>query len=376
MHFNRQRANKLFKKRARLKKKINLIFSFLFYKKEMSKTPSTASVGAQKQSNSPGFDAKPPNNRNQLIQGPFSVEDDEYSDPDILYSEEDAEEDQFDEDQTLFIPDIDQRKICQPIYCPLIAEKIILNSQAMEQDLGLSTEIFRQVQPHLSPSQHEIALIWIVRAYSLFKFREDESLFKSIYLLDMLLCRMPIAFNDLQLMSIVCIWISCKVESNLHIPISSLCMICSNQLTDAQIKAAEPVIVTELNCNLNPPTPLFYIPRFLEAIDADENLSNVAYFFIDVSLVYHEFLDYSPTVIAVSSVCGSKLCMNEFCPTPRLFGYAHVNDKEKIRQCICLLFTHANAIIHQNKSAIKDRFKGDVSLLYEINLDTSIVSQL
>ena len=342
----------------------------------MSETPSTASVGVQKQSNSPDFDIKQPNTANGVINVSRCDSDDEYSDPDTIYdSEEEDEEDEFDEDPTLFIPDIDQRKISQSIYCPLIAEKIILNSQATEKDLGISTEMFQRVQENLTGSQHEIALIWIVRAYSLFKFRDDEDLYKSIYLLNMLLCRMPVVFNDLQLMSIVCIWIACKVESNLHIPISSLRMICPN-LTDAQIKTAEPLIVTKLNCNLSPVTPLFYIQRFLEAIDADENLSNVAYFFIDVSLVYHDFLDYSPTVIAVSSVCGSKLCMNEFCPTPRLFGYAHVSDKEKIRQCITLLFTHANAIIHQNKSAIKDRFKGDPSLLLEINLDPSLISQL
>ena len=343
----------------------------------MSETPST-SVGVKKMSNSPDVDTKTSDIKRSTIQLSHTLSDHEYSDPDFDSTSEidDEEEDQFDEDMTLFIPDIDQRNISSPLYCPLIAEKIILNSQQMEQDLGISTEIFQQTQPYLTDQQHELALTWIVRAYLLFKFREDESLFKSIYLLNMLLCRMTITFNDLQLMSIVCIWIACKVESNLHIPLSSLCMLCSNQLTEEQIKAAEPVIVTELKCNLNPVTPLFYIQRFLDAIDADESLTSVAYFFIDVSLIYHEFLDFSPTIIAVSSVCGSKICMNEFCPTPRLLGYAHVEDKEPIKKCIESLFRHANDIIHQNKSFIKDRFKGDASILNELNLDLSLISQI
>ena len=55
------------------------------------------------------------------------AEDDEYSDPDISYEEE--EEDSTDDDMSLYIPDVDQRNIGMPQYVPMIAEKIIKNSQ-------------------------------------------------------------------------------------------------------------------------------------------------------------------------------------------------------------------------------------------------------
>lgn len=295
------------------------------------------------------------------------AEDDEYSDPDISYEEE--EEDSTDDDMSLYIPDVDQRNIGMPQYVPMIAEKIIKNSQTHEESLGLSTAAFNSVQHELNQQQHELALIWIVRACSLFKLKEDESLYKAAYMLNEVLCRQDIPFNKLQLISIACIWISCKVEDNVHIPLSSLCLICSNQFTEQQIREVEPIIVTTLNCDLNPETPLFFIQRFLNAIDADENISSIAHFFLDVALVHHEFLDFSPTVIAVSAVCAAKLSLIEYCPIKRLLGYSHLDNNDEITRCGKIIFQKARNIILQKSSPIKDRFVGNPLMLEDLNLD-------
>ncbi|EAY14164.1 Cyclin, N-terminal domain containing protein [Trichomonas vaginalis G3] len=302
-----------------------------------------------------------------------SQEEYEYSDPDL---EDYDEEDQFEEDSTLFIPDIDQRKIGDPKYVPMIAEKIIRNCQAIEMRMTLSTSRFSEIQTNLTAQHHELALSWIMKAFSLFKLKVDESLYKSIYYLNILLCSTPIDFSDLQLMSVVCIWIACKVEDNLHIPLSNLVMVCSKQLTEEQIKTTEPFVVNTLNCDLNPVTPLFYIHRFLDAIDADEDLSAIANLFMDLSLLSHEFLDYTPTVIAVSSVCIAKLTMNEFCPTPRLLNYSHITDVNQVRNC-CSLMVEKMALARNNlKYTVWERFHGNMDIVNDLILDPEIVNQL
>lgn len=301
------------------------------------------------------------------------VDEYEYSDP---YFDDDEEEENFDEDNSLFIPDIDQRNIDEPRYVPLIAEKIVRNCQQIESQMNISTEKFAQIQTNLTPQHHELALAWIVRAFSLFKLNVDESLYKSIYYLNKLLCTKDVPFTDLQLISVVCIWIACKVEDNIHIPLNNLVLVCSNNITESQIKTTEPIVVSELECNLNPITPLFYIRRFLDAIDADEDICTVANLFMDISLLYHEFLNFTPTVIAVSAVCVAKLTMNEFCPTPRLLNYSHIADVSHIKECCASMIDRMSSAKGNLKCALWERFKGDFSLINDLILDRAIINQL
>lgn len=316
---------------------------------------SNQSISADVKDNGSGQDKGKSVKKYDEVEGEDVENEEQESDYSEFESQESYEEDKFDEDPTLFIPDVDQRNIGLPQYVPMIAERCVIAAQSSTDYLNISTELFSKAQSTLTSKEHELALQWMIRAFFAFHF-PIEALYQGVFFLNTFLCKNNVDYDELQLVSTVCLFLAFKMERNISLPLSSICALCNNKITEQQIMLTEPKIILCCDCIVQTYSQIYYIKRFLSSIDCEDSLGEVAYFFSLVALSLHVVINFAPTVVALSCVILAKICMNEFCPIQRLINFSHLKEVTDINSSCRLIMNHAEFIITRKYGAVYEQY--------------------
>jgi hypothetical protein len=248
--------------------------------------------GARPQAHSCDSD-KPPR---VLVVNPDIVDSgDEYSDPksDLDFS------DGFDARDHSSLP--------HPV-CTALAEASALTRPASG---------FQQLQTEITDVFRLVVIDWLFRV--VVKVGLHRVTFaNAVHLLDTVFSEVPIAKDQIQLVAVVCLWISTKVEETVPSSIEIFMAVCQGQFTAEAFRQKELEVVGLLGCRLDFSTAQFYLLPFLAEIDKTECQSQVQ-FWLDVSLYEYGFIELPAPLVVVASICS---VLGEQCPFARLCAAA------------------------------------------------------
>lgn len=173
-------------------------------------------------------------------------------------------------------------------------------------------------EEHFMPkeSQHSIDQVkrfsmvdWIARVSDELALTDD-SLYHCITLYDRICKAKNISGSDSQLYIATALWISTKLEETLTPAVSDFVYLCGEEYTEDDFIECESKFCEALNFELVSPTPYEYLISLLEDIK-DEEIASFAKMFLRIASFHHEYSMYKPSVIALSCIYLSALCLGK-----------------------------------------------------------------
>jgi hypothetical protein len=300
---------------------------------------------------------------NQAAEPVMEMED-EYSDPEFDYEESDDMEDESEE----FL-DIDLRNMSNPSKCARYAERICLLAKKEQRFLiGVREKILElQDQDVIRGREQMIGRLICVQQ----RVQMDmETLFQAITLFNIALSKAKINLEELEPFAMTCLWMAEKLWERNILTLDDLCVLVSSGFKGEDFMRCERQILNLLDMRLGYPTINLFLQRFFEVIDAEEDIIIVSNFFSEASLISLDLLDFTPELVAISSVCMGKICLGEFCPTKRLMAYGHLESLDSIRTCSEKLLECGKKAHGDEKNAVWRKYEAfEMVQQMEISID-------
>ncbi|KAJ5047767.1 cyclin-like protein [Bipolaris maydis] len=146
-----------------------------------------------------------------------------------------------------------------------------------------------------------IVIDWIMGVHQNFKF-SPETLFLAVNLLDRFLASREIRIENLQLAGITAFLIASKYEESLNERILDECLdMTENAYTRENFMEAEKSMLKTLDYNLGWPGPLSFLRRINKADDYDDEIRNMAKYFLEVATLDKQFADCIPSFLSAGA---------------------------------------------------------------------------
>ena len=245
------------------------------------------------------------------IEGDF-----EYSDPEI----EEEEEESDDDIEMMF--ELDRNNLNKIGRVAKYADKIF---QIDQKDSTLDQISADKINSFYTTSIEELRknvvtwIIYIAQDYSML----SNTWYQAVEYFDTLLSSIKIPRKEMHIAGLTCLWMSAKMEERSIPKLSDLAAYFDASIATENFVNYEKKILEAIDFQLSMPTPKLYLRRYLDVIDAEENVLKVANFFCEISLWELSFHNFHPDILALSSVVLGKLCIGEYCPIDMLLTYSH-----------------------------------------------------
>ena len=281
-----------------------------------------------------------------------SSSDDEYSDPEFLDSSscEEEQEDAKIESST---------------------ELILKQSIQEETALKISTARFLEVQKEIIPRHREVAVKWLIKLNYEFGYPSD-TLHNAIVLFDLLTQTVNMPKDKIQLYAIVCYFVSAKMDVGVvtKLTVEKINEKTGQNFTAPQFAQTEMEIIQACNFKLSYPTVKFFQRVFHDELkDCDACVYELSTFFVEVALIKFDFMDFQPSLIALSAFIFSGLCLGIPTSTPLSQKALQFYKQESIINCITKIREHASSIIQTWSKSESSHIQ---SLFQRINMDVDI----
>lgn len=296
----------------------------------------------------------------------------EYSDPETDYFS-DADE-AYEE-----ILEVDARNLNKPEHLAKYAEAIFTIAKDEIQLIpSTSPDQFTSIQHDLTPVMYEVAVKWLFLIQQEYAMSSD-TLFSAATLLNTVLSRQPVPKERIQLITVTCFWIACKMEERAVPKLEQLVVMCKNSYSGADFVRCERELMTVLDFRFNYPTSKLFMRRFLEIADVDHDVTEVSCFFCDVSLLILEMWRYPPDLIALACSCLGMLCLGQMCPTRKLCSHGCIQDIKQVRDCARLLLNYAKNVMQEGmRHFMFKRYTSEVlsQAITKMNLADSLIAYI
>jgi hypothetical protein len=196
--------------------------------------------------------------------------------------------------------------------------------------------------------------------------------------LDGELAQRTIPFEEPPLVTATCFSMATKFPERSIRLIADLARECRNQYDREAFLRCERQITVDLKPRLSLSTAPLFLVRFLDSIQAGEDIVWVANFFCDLSLLPIELVGFPQDIMALASVCLAKLTLGEVGTVSILMMNGHITELEPTWQCAMLLLAHAAQIQNQPSHILFQRCSGgrQSELVAQLNLGQDILTRL
>jgi hypothetical protein len=158
-----------------------------------------------------------------------------------------------------------------------------------------------EIQPDFSPSRRELAVHRIIELNYHFQLSSD-ALYNAVCYFDIVLSRIPVAPDALELTAAVCYWLSSKVDMRHQLTVERVSGAIGKAFTIESFKIMEMAILNALGFQLSFPTAKMFMRRILAKSSATNDVFHVANLLVEVALMKFKFVDVRPSVVAVSAI--------------------------------------------------------------------------
>jgi len=256
------------------------------------------------------------------------------------------------------VKDIDVKDQQNEYNCSTYVNQIYNNLRRQEDKYRPT--LYMPEQKELNPKMRGILIDWLVEVSEEYDL-DSETLFLAVNYLDRFLSKEKVMRGKLQLLGIVCMLLAAKYEEVYPPAVEEFVYISDNTYTKEEIFEMEVFVLNTLKFNLSPPTTKTYLHRYLKAVDADDKVTALASYLSELSLVEYQFINHSPSSIALSSVIVALHTLGRPFSRETLefyAGYTKESFTKDIQLVSCVRDLHnLFANIHQSPfTAVKDKY--------------------
>ncbi|KAM0855591.1 hypothetical protein ACQ4PT_049662 [Festuca glaucescens] len=170
-----------------------------------------------------------------------------------------------------------------------------------------------------------------------------DTLYLTVYLIDIFLSRKYIERQKLQLLGITSMLIASKYEEICAPRVEEFCFITDNTYTKAEVLKMECQVLNDLGFHLSVPTTKTFLRRFLRAAQASHKAPSVtlgylANYLAELTLTDYSFLRFLPSVVAASAVFLARWTLDQS-DLPWNYTLEHYTSYKSsdIQMCVCAL---------------------------------------
>ncbi|KAM7483707.1 hypothetical protein LguiB_008290 [Lonicera macranthoides] len=208
--------------------------------------------------------------------------------------------------------DSDQK---DPQLCSIYAIDIYRNLRVAELMRRPHSTFMETAQRDITQSMRGILVDWLVEVCQEYKLVPD-TLYLTVYLIDLFLSQYYIERQKLQLLGITCMLIASKYEEICAPRVEEFCFITDNTYTKEEVLKMETQVLNKLGFQLSAPTAKSFLRRFLHAAQASYKSPSLELEFLgnylaELSLVDYGFLKFIPSMVAASAVFLARWTMDQ-----------------------------------------------------------------
>ena len=268
-------------------------------------TGSTASQQSIKEENAE--DEKPPQKKTSVVveiakRVAVEVHEDPLTEPleDIAV----AKQEFTDED----VPDLDAEDANDPL---MVADYVVEIFEYL-RDLETATMPNPHYMDHQESLRWELRGVlvdWLIEVHTRFHL-VPETIFLAVNIVDRFLSTKIVELDRLQLVGITAMFIASKYEEVLSPHIHNFKHVADDGFSEEEILKAERYVLAALNYDLSYPNPLNFLRRISKADNYDIQCRTLAKYFLEISLLDHRFMKYTPSHIAAASMYLARLVLD------------------------------------------------------------------
>ncbi|XP_066557393.1 G2/mitotic-specific cyclin-B2 isoform X2 [Amia ocellicauda] len=220
-------------------------------------------------------------------------------------------------DTLLNVEDIDAFDAEQPQLCAEYVKDIYVYLRQIEVQQSVRPKYLEDCE--INARMRAILVDWLIQVHSRFHLLQ-ETLYMTVAILDRFLQVQEISRKKLQLVGVTAMFIAAKYEEMYAPAIGDFVYITDDAFSKAQIREMEMLVLKELNFQLGRPLPLHFLRRASKAGNADAEKHTLAKYFMELTLMDYDMVQYHPSEIAAAALNlsqtlldGSKWSMTQRC---------------------------------------------------------------
>lgn len=285
------------------------------------------------------------------------LDDSEYSDPELEYSDDDVVYKEGNDEEDDEITSI---------------EMMVNTARKEEAEVPISCNLFTAMQKEITPSNRENVVKWLIQLNYYFQLTNDV-LFNAVSYIDILLCSKTIKKKDISVYAAVCYWVSSKVDTRAQPSVQEFNEASGFQFTNELFKKTEIELIKLLKFKLHYSTTKFFMRQYQDEFYAseDQKVIDFSRFLSELSILKFDFLDYRASTIATSIMIIAFSAFGHIASAIDIAvkELSYNTDREIIKKCIELLKKHAQKLMSENKDP---KSRGMKELFDKVNMDFDV----
>ncbi|KAG9119152.1 G2/mitotic-specific cyclin [Ceratobasidium sp. 392] len=175
---------------------------------------------------------------------------------------------------------------------------------------NMPSSTYMNSQQELDWNMRGILMDWLIQVHARFKML-PETLFLATNIIDRFLSLRIVSLIKLQLVGITALFIASKYEEIMAPSVTHFLQISDSEYTEQEILQAEKYVLRTLGWELSYPSPMTWLRRASKADSYDLQTRTLAKFFIEISIVEHRLIKYTPSMLAAAALWLSRLMMEK-----------------------------------------------------------------
>ncbi len=215
------------------------------------------------------------------------------------------------------VADLDAEDHDDPLMVAEYVVEIFEYLQNLEQTTMPNPD-YMDHQEHLEWHLRGVLVDWLIEVHTRFHLL-PETLFLAVNIIDRFLSTRVVELDKLQLVGITAMFIASKYEEVLSPHVQNFKHVADDGFSEEEILKAERFVLSALNYDLSYPNPMNFLRRISKADNYDIQTRTLGKYLLEISLLDHRFMKYSPSQIAAASMYLARLILErgEWVSRPR-----------------------------------------------------------
>ncbi|KAJ2832633.1 G2/mitotic-specific cyclin [Coemansia furcata] len=193
-------------------------------------------------------------------------------------------------------------------------------------------------QKELTWEMRRVLVNWIVETHDQLRML-PETLFLAINILDRFLSKRQVAVGKFQLVGLTALMLACKYEETTTPHIEDFVYLAGNSYTVKEILNTEVFMLTVLGFDMSYPNPMTFLRRVSKAEDYNMQTRTVAKYLMEICLVDHRLIQYTPSQIAAASIYLGRRMLESGPWNPNLRHYSGYTEAE-LEPLVAVMLDH------------------------------------
>ena len=207
----------------------------------------------------------------------------------------------------------------------------IVNELKNKEEKFLPEFNYMVKQKDINHRMRAIIIDWLIDVHLKYKM-VPQTIYISVNLIDRYLSKNETSRVKLQLVGVTSMFISSKYEEIYPPELKDFVYITDKAYVKSDVLNMEYKILTSLNFDINFPTQWSFFEIFIKKLNINKKTFNLAWFLMELSLIYYKMLKFKYSQIAVSAIMIAIKTLNYFDEVEfeKITGY----NKNDLQECI------------------------------------------